>query len=103
MIKLRRANPQSQGLQPQGCQSQGFQDPGHQPSAPPYQPPVQVQASDNAYTRFGGKMSNVKKKTHLNQKLPLPVPRRSNINDDFGRWEEYTRRVGSTILQKQGF
>ena len=56
MIKLRRANPQSQGLQPQGCQSQGFQDPGyqppgHQPSAPPYQPPVQVQASDNAYTR----------------------------------------------------
>ena len=34
---------------------------------------------------------------------PLPVPRRSNFNDEFGRWEEYTRRVGSTILQKQGF
>ena len=44
-----------------------------------------------------------KKENHLNQKLPLPVPRRSNFNDEFGRWEEYTRRVGSTILQKQGF
>ena len=40
--------------------------------------------------------------------LPLPIPRRCNAkkedkDPEFGKWEEHTRKVGSSILKKHGF